>query len=418
MKGGSLPMKVYVARQPIFDAKRNCVAYELLYRDGLQNSFNANLDGTIATKRLASDALTAFGLEKLTNGRRAFINFTRELLLTDFASYFHPDDVMIEILEDVKIDGRLVQIIKDLRKKGYKVALDDYIGDPQLDILLPNVDLIKVDFLLLDEDSKHKIAKRLKRFPVKLLAEKVETQEDFDFAISLGFDYFQGYFFAKPQIYVSKNSRVLHQNFLRIMRELRSPEPDFDKITDIIQMDVNLTYRLLKLINSARYYVNNEVTSIKLALTLLGVEEIQKWFSLIFLRDTGTDEPTELVKTSLVRAYFSEKIAADFRMGDRKDEVFLLGLFSMLDSIMHTPMKEALTDVPLSDDIKEALLGTQNVFYDILSLISAYELADWGDVERIVAKYHLSLDNISSKYIDSAQFADYVFAETSFQSIS
>ncbi len=374
-------MDIFIARQPIFDKHIKVAAYELLYRSGRTNA--ALSGGDSATSSVIINGLLMIGLETLTDKKKAFINFTRNLLVDGTATVFPTETLVVEVLEDVESDPLLLESLKRLKALGYTIALDDYVESYVFEDIVALVDIIKVDFLLCDMSEITRIAKRFKGTRVRLLAEKVETQEQFEIAAKLGYTYFQGYFFEKPSIVASKDMQGIKVSHIQILKELGGDEPDFSRIAAAIESDLALTYKLLRLVNSAAYHGSSRITSIQQALVRLGMKEIRKWTALIMMRDAGEKKPEELVRASLVRARAMERLAEKVKLGSRKTEFFLLGVFSMIDVIMDRSLADILEELPLDDQIKKALLGEPNVLRKGLDIITAYERADWDSLERL-----------------------------------
>ena len=224
-------------------------------------------------------------------------------------------DLTIEILETQEIDDEFIEKCKEMKQRGYVIALDDFIGGNKFDQIIPYVDILKVDFLAMDSVSRQHIAEKYAPFGIKLLAEKVESQWDFDEAKRFGYHLFQGYFFEKPVMCKSKSINVSTYRYMEILKETTGEVPDFNRLSEIIKKDFSLTYKLLRLINSPAFYTVSEITSVNHALTLLGINEIKKWTTLIMLRDISTDKPDELIRVSLVRAIFAEKRSEERRVG-------------------------------------------------------------------------------------------------------
>lgn len=374
-------MDIFIARQPIFDKRMNVVAYELLYRSGKINA--ALSDDDAATASVLVNGLVTIGLDTLTDRKKAFVNFTRNLLLDETATVLPPGSLVVEVLENVESDPVLLEALKKLKAAGYTIALDDYIESYEYEDIVALADIIKVDFMLCDLPAVARIAQRFMGSRVRLLAEKVETKDQFELASQLGYTYFQGYFFSKPSIVASKDMQSIKLSYVRILEELGMAEPDFVGISAAIESDLALTYKLLKLVNSAAYMGQNRITSIHQALVRLGMKEVRKWTALIMMRDAGEHKPEELVRASLVRARALESLAVKVKLGSRKTEFFLMGIFSMIDVIMDRPLREILEELPLDTDIKRALLGEANVLRKGLDLIAAYERGNWAAVERL-----------------------------------
>ncbi|MDR1961233.1 MAG: HDOD domain-containing protein [Gracilibacteraceae bacterium] len=402
-------MKVHVARQPIFDSNRELRAYELLYRDG-GLAYNPNTDGNKATQAVVADAITAFGLRNLTNGKHGFVNFTRPLLMGALPSLLNPNEFVIEILEDVEIDDELLAQIEDLKRQKYILALDDYAGSVQNEEIFNYVNIVKVDFRLLDEKGRTEAARTLLSRNITLLAEKVETEEEFRQAIADGYTLFQGYYFAKPTVFSKATLDVSSNTFLRVMRELRRPEPDFRELASIIRNDISLSFRFLNQINSAAYYAGYRTNSLEEALVRLGLKEINRWVTLLFIRETVNKEMEELARMALVRGVFAEKLAQ--KIGPRQvspEEAFNVGMFSMIDAVLDENLTQILEELSMSSAVKEALLGADNLLGRILRFTLLYEAGHWDDAFVISAQEKIAMEEIADYYVEAIAYADAVF---------
>lgn len=402
-------MEVFLARQPIFDRKKQVVAYELLYRSSVKNTYDLSINGDLATASVVVDTLINFGIKRLTNGKMAYINFTRNLLLENLPELFDASQLVIEVLENLEVDDLLVDACKNYKEKGYTIALDDFVGDGTFDRLMPYVDIIKVDFLVLKSAGRAYVAKKYEHTGVKLLAEKVETIADYEEALALGYHLFQGFFFERPVMCKGKSIQVSTYRYMEVLNETISEEPDFNRLTQIIKSDYSLTYKLLRLINSPAFYTVQEITSVNHALTLLGINEIRKWTTLIMLRDISSDKPNELVRVSLVRGLFAEKLAHLMHLKSRETEAFLLGLFSLIDTIMEKPLFEIIEPLPLKEDLKGALLGEKNVFHDILKLLKYYEAGNWDVVIAMSEALNLDFRAINPLFVAAVDEATFLF---------
>ena len=303
-------MNVFVARQPIFDTKQRVYGYEILYRSGMENVYS-EADGDKASLFVIGSSLLVIGSQQISNGRKIFVNFTRNLLLEGMATYLPKEIGVIEILENIEPDEKLIETIKFIRSQGYMLALDDFVlKGNEYSPFLKLVDIIKVDFQHADERDRKVIADRFRNSgKVKLLAEKTETREDFENALKLGYDYFQGYFFCKPVILARRDISGRKIHYLRILKELSAENPSFKAIKEIIEHNPSFAYKLLQYVNSAFFGVRREVTSVRHALELLGEDEIRKWASLAVLMELGSDQPQELLRLSLLRGRFCENLA-------------------------------------------------------------------------------------------------------------
>ena len=404
--GDSRVVEVFVARQPIFDKKQNLFAYELLFRSGLENFYDPSQDGDHATKKLLSNSFLVIGMDTLTRGKRGFINFTKDLLTSGAASVLPKDLITIEVLENVEVDDSVIAACNQLKDSGYVIALDDFVLTDRFKPLVEIADIIKVDFIQTQGDERQKVIERVNNKNIKFLAEKVETAEEFDQARSYGYSYFQGYFFSKPVVVKGRDIPGNKINLLNILHEVNKPDIELNKIDNIIKHDVALTYKLLRFINSAYFRFSVNVESIKHALVLLGIKEIKKWVSLIALSGMASDKPQELVSVSLFRAKFSESICPKIGYRQRSSDFFLMGLFSVIDALVDKPMEELLSDLPISEEIKHALMGRENVFRDVYSLIIAYEKGDWEQTTIYSQKLSLPEEELPDMYLDSVKWAN------------
>lgn len=404
-------MDLYVARQPIFNIKREVVAYELLYRSSLENSSSFS-DGDAATLSVINNTAFAMGMDTLTDGRRAFINFTKNLIIDDIPSLFQKEAVVVEILEDIIPDEAFIEACKKLKERGYILALDDFVMENEWAYpLMDLVDIIKVDFMLTTAEERRHIVQRFSNGKVRFLAEKVETEDVFAEAVAAGYHYFQGYFFSRPVVVRGKDIKSFATNYLQVMSEISKPEADFDKIAQIIETDLSMSYKLMRLVNSPAFYSVSKVKSIKQALARLGQKEIRKWTSVLMLRDMSKDKPDEVARMSLLRGKFAELIAERLNLLPIKQEMFLTGLFSMLDVMMERPFGEILAEMPLADAIKEALMGMDNQNKRIMDVILTYEKADWHSFEMACLKVGLKAECVTDDYYSALGWTRELFGE-------
>ena len=397
-------MEVYVARQPIFTKNLQVFGYELLFRVSGETAYTGK-DGDFATSSVITDSFLVIGIDTLTRGKKAFINFTRNLLLDQTATILPKNLIVVEVLENIDPDSGIIAACARLKQLGYVIALDDFVFELKFAPLISLSDIIKLDMPVISQESSKKLIKdNCSR--IKFLAEKIETQEEFKAACDAGCTYFQGYFFSKPVVISQKDIPSYKMNYIRILHEANLPEVDFNRIEQIIKRDISISYKLLKFINSAFFGFRTNITSIRQALTLLGIKEFKKLLSLIILKGLGTDQPDELLIMSMVRARFCELIAEDFRIRGRSSELFFTGMFSLIDAFIRIPMEDAIKDLPLSKDTKTALMGKQCLFLDILNLAEKYEKGKWDDINIINEQFKLNSKQISNKHLASLKWAN------------
>ena len=402
-------MEHFIARQPIFDTRGRVYAYELLFRSGLHNYFDCDDQDHAAASVIANSNLL-FSLEEMTGSTRAFINCTRRVLLEDLMTTLPRQHAVVEVLEDIEPDEALIAACKRLKEQGYTLALDDFVYHQNFEPLLELADIVKVDFLLSDIAEQARLAQMMIPRGIKMLAEKVETHEVYEQAKKMGYQLFQGYFFAKPVIISRKDIPTNKIQFLRILKDVHAQEVDFKKLAQTIQSEVSLSYKLLKLINSAAFALRHKVTSILQALSLLGLKEIRSWVSLLSISSMADDKPAELVVSSLIRARLCEQLALPCRMGDRKSDMFLMGLFSLLDVIMSRPIDEILEEITVEEDVREALTGIPGAMLCVLQLVIAMEKGEWEEVSKRADELQIEEQPLSAAYVDAVKWAQDIYS--------
>jgi c-di-GMP-related signal transduction protein len=379
----NMGMDIYVARQPIFNQHMKLYGYELLYRKS-HNNFYEGMDDSKSTASLLSSTFLVIGFNELIDGTKGFINFSQDLLLEEVPLLLPKDKVVVEILERVEITDVVVQACKKLKALGYLLALDDFILDQnsgnELNELLQLADIIKVEFPNWPIEDQQKLIKKYRK-KITFLAERVETREEYQKAIQLGYSLFQGYFFSKPVIINAREIRSLDINLIRIMKELQNDEPDFDFIAGIIEKDLGLSYKLLRMANSIYFGMTNHIQSVQQALVRLGKSELLQWIHLMLLKDVQNTETEELVKTSLIRAKILALLAVEMGRKSCEPDGFLTGLFSSIDIILNDEMGKIVSKLPLVENVKEALLGGDSELRRCLNSILAFERGDWNEEE-------------------------------------
>jgi len=402
---------VFVARQPIFDRQQRVFGYELLFRSCLTNAYDG-AEGTQATSQVITNSFFSLGMGKILGGKRAFINFNRDLLVGECVSVLPSEIAVVEVLESVEADEQVMAACKHLKERGYLLALDDFVCEERLAPLAEVADIIKVDFLATPEAERRRLVRRYSGRGIKLLAEKVETPEQFRQAYQMGYSYFQGYFFARPVIISGRDIPAFKLHYLQILKEINLPELDYQRLENVIKQEVSLSYKLLRYINSAVFGWRGPIESIRQALVLLGESESRKFVSLVALPFLAQDKPEELVVNAVIRARFCESIAPRVGLSRRKADLFFLGMFSLLGVIMDRPLEELLAEVGLAPDVREALLEKscgRNPLCWILALVRSYEAAEWDRLAQAVRHLRLPAEVIPDLYLDSVHWADSVF---------
>ncbi len=396
-------MEVYAARQPIFDRNMKIYGYELLYRRSM-NNFYEGVDDNQATAELISNAFLTMKFDALTNGTKAFINFSRELLEKEIPMLLPKEQTVIEILERVEAVPSVIEACKQLKKNGYIIALDDFVFQESNKALIDYADIIKIEFPSVEYEKQQQLIDQYKH-KIKFLAEKIETRAEHRLALNMGYSLFQGYFYSKPVIVKGQGIRGLNANLSKIIEEVNKGEPDYQKITEIIEKDLGLSFMLLKLSNSAAFGTYYKIYSIKQALVRLGTEEIKKWIYLMMLKEVQNIENHELIKTSMVRAKLMELLATELGLKHKHLEFFMAGIFSSIDVLLNQPMKIVVEDLPLTNDVKEALLGNENNITEVLGHIVHLEIADWSNLSSQEFVNRLGKEKYMALYIKALRWA-------------
>jgi EAL and modified HD-GYP domain-containing signal transduction protein len=402
--------QAFVARQPIFDRRGKVQAYELLFRSSFENCFQCD-QPNVASSQVISNTFLTMGMDTVTSGKKAFVNFTRDLILNEVAFLFPRSQLVVEILEEVEPAEDVLQACRLLKDKGYVMALDDFVLSEAYLPFATLADIIKIDFRITDSEARSELIERLAEYSVSFLAEKVETHEEFEEARSLGCKYFQGYFFSRPKVISERDVPSSNRNYLQTLQALQRPNLSIDDLERIVKADVKLTYKLLRYLNSAAFAFVRRIDSIRHGLTLLGREQALRLISLVATAGLLENKAEELVVSSLVRANFCELLAEPLSLKNRRHELFLTGLLSMLDAILDQPMDKAVSTLPLSADVKDALLGKENDLARTLQAVAAYERGSWTDfagrAERLAApesgfpKLYLDALKTTSEILDN-----------------
>lgn len=372
-------MDVYVARQPILDKRLNTFGYELLFRDGPDNFF-PEIDEDAASSTVISNSFLGIGIEQLTGGKKAFINFTRNLLLKHVPCLFSPTILFSEVVETIEPDEDLLTAITQMNQNGCHFALDDFIFHEKFEPLMRFAAIVKIDIRQTPLKEAKKLIDQLADRPTKFLAEKVETKEEYAEALDIGFSYFQGYFFSKPEIIKRRSIAPSKIRLLQIIGELnRGDDADVNRLEDLIKSDVSLSYRLLQYMNSAFYHLPNKITSIRGAIVYLGLTEVRKLVTLLATAKLADSKPNELIRTSVLRAKLCELAGqAGGYQGDLS-ELFLLGLFSLMDAILDTEMELIINQLPISEQLKLALINKEGELAYYLEFVFNYERGLWDN---------------------------------------
>jgi len=400
-------MIIYVARQPIFDRQLKVYGYELLYRSDMNNQCPGN-DTEQRTAAVTVDSFMSIGIDAITRGKRAFVNFSKPLLNQGAALLMPSALLVVEVDEDVVPDQYTIAACAALKELGYLLVLNNITLQSKAMPLLEMANMVSLDFRDKSPEDQQTIIDYLEPYRKKILAKKIETPVEYRRARDLGYNYFQGHFFCQPEVFESKDIPAVKLHYMQLLQEIYKIEVDFDRLEKLIKQDVSLTYKLLKFINSMEFQILLPVRSIRQALTLLGQKNIIKWASLVTLRSMGLNKPNELIVTAMARARFCEELALQTDLKKSSDDLFLIGLFSLLDVFLGRTMENILNELPLTSQIKDVLLGKTNDISDIFYLVLAYERADWNQVDLIGNKLKLAKKTILKSYLIALKQTDLV----------
>jgi len=386
---------VFVARQPVLDRVRRVHGYELLHRTGQENR-DQGADAVRDAMRIIADVLNSIAFRALVGNRRAFIPMTYGTLVHEYYRALPIENTVLELLETVDPSDDVVAACRSLKRAGYQLALDDFNYHEGYEPLLEIADVVKVDFLATEYWERKSLADLLSKRNVRLLAEKVETHQQFREAVELGYSYFQGFFFCQPQIVRGREISSYKRNYVMLLQQVNEPRLDFKDLADVIRRDVALSCKLLKYLNSVPFAFRHKITSVKQALVMLGENAIRRWVGLTALSFLCEDKPSELVLLSMVRAYLCEELAADAGLDGRELDLFMMGLASALDAMVDMPRDELLIQLPLARDAKIALRGGRNRPGQVLALALALEAGRWGEVDDLIGQLHLTRQQVSA----------------------
>lgn len=366
---------LFIGRQPIVDRNQEVVAYELLYRAGNENHARFE-DGDLASSQVLVSTFMELGLERIVGSLPAYINLTRPFLTGELPLPMSPEQVALEVLEDIPVDAELMAGLRRYRRAGYPIVLDDFTWRHDTEPLLAIADVVKLDVLTLAPETLTEYVRRLRERRIAIVAERVETPEMFERCHALGCEYFQGYFLFRPHIVRGRSLPTNRAAVIGLLSRIEDPSAPLEELERLIVQDVTLSYRLLRYVNSATFAQRREIESIREAILLLGSRTIRNWASLILYAGIDTPKPPELLKTALIRARMSERLAEHFGALDPAT-AFTAGLLSTIDAVLDQPMDELLDAVPLSAALKLALLNHEGPLGELLARTIDYERAHW-----------------------------------------
>lgn len=391
----------YIARQPILDKSKRTVGYELLFRDGPKNTFPA-IDPEHATSRLLSDHFLSTHYATLGD-KLGFVNFPYQSLINKVPTLFPPESLVVEILEDCEPTAELLEAVKEMAGLGYKIALDDFVPSKEWRPFLPCISIIKFDIQAVPLEKAKLFIDRLTGSNIQFLAEKVETHEEFARAKKMGFDFFQGYFFSKPEMIQRKSLEPSFMTVVQLLTAISEQEIDYQQVESLISKDVTLSYKLLTFVNSSSI-VSNKIQSFKQALVYLGEDKLRKFISLVALASTQDNKPEYLYGLSIQRARHCELLAQQLANRIGTGQAFLMGMFSLLDSLLDRPIEQIINEIPVDDAVKFALTEGSGDLGKLLALVRNYERARWEQVADHCQELNLSQSALSECYDKSVKW--------------
>lgn len=393
--------KVFIGRQPIINRNKKIFGYELLFRKNIASDVEI-LDNIKATANVIVNALNNIGLKRLIGEKKGFINVDAEILESGIFDLLPKENMVLEILETVELTNNIVDLCRKLRKEGYQLALDDFIYIEPLSPIMSATNYVKMDLPMYNRQSLVEVVDQLKKYPIKLIAEKVETKEDFEFCSALGFDYFQGYFFAKPSVVAAKSLSPAQLVLIELSRSL-SREDEFSSIERLFKKNPELDYKLLKFMNSAAFYTAEKITSVRQSLALLGYRNLQKWVTLLLFAEEGGDfRSSPLLERAALRGRIMELLAKKISNDPvTADSAFMTGVLSLIDILLEVPIADILNEFNLSQEINNALIDREGFLGTLILIVEMLEQEKFTSIQQMLSKYNATLEDLFSIEIDA-----------------
>ena len=398
----ALPGQRFVARQPIFDASERVFGYELLFRHGFEECFQADPE---EAARSTLDSSLLFGLNVLCDDRRAFVNCTRDVLVHDLITLLPAQQTVVEVLETVPPDDRVIAACQRLKNSGYVIALDDFAPDDPREVLCNIADIVKIDLRATTSQQRSAMLDKYSSLKCQMLAEKVETQQEFRESRSLGFVYFQGFFFRRPELMRGRDVPASRMHYLRLLELVCRPELDLRELEKLVKQDAAICYRFLRYLNSPLFGFAGEIRSVRHAMAILGENELRRWIRLVVTLGAAEQKCSELVLTVLTRARFCELMSRRLRC---ESDLFLLGLLSLMDVILEISRDRLLQQVPIDREIKSALCGRPGRLLPVYQMMLAEEAGEWDQASSLAKQLHLSDEDTAAQWWLAVHWAQQV----------
>ncbi|MBU0970432.1 MAG: HDOD domain-containing protein [Proteobacteria bacterium] len=403
-------MDIFVARQPVFTANKKVFGYELLFRNSLSNTFSG-IEGSTATSSVLSNTFFSIGLHEILGEKPGLVNFTRDLIVRKMPLLFPREHIIIEVLENIEPDPEVMDALREFKRQGFRIALDDFVYDKKFDAMICLSAMIKFDIMATPLDTLEPIIAtiRANNTPLTLLAEKVETYPEFEQAKEMGFGLFQGYFFARPEILSKKDISPGQVTKMKLINAAGQKELNLAAIENLIKKDLSISFKLLKFINSAYFQRPTPINTIKDAITFLGIDELKKFLHVVVVSDLGDSKPDELIRSSVIRARMCEQCGKMLNTHFTTEELFTIGLFSSMDAILDRSMADILSQITFSDKIKDALLGKDKQYTQLHTLIKSFEKGQWDHKLFRLMDGRKIIEKLPELYKDALRMADSFF---------
>lgn len=398
-------LKFFIGRQPVLNRKQEIYGYELLFRAAGDHETAQFESQAQASASVISSALSNFGLQDVLGDKFGFLNITSGVLHSEMLELLPIEQTILEILETIELDDNVRLRCNELKSMGFLIALDDHIYAPEHSVFYKVVDIIKVDIMATDPLELPKIAANLLKFPVRLLAEKVETVEVFEKCMEYGFELFQGYFFERPVTITRNRIDPSGIAMMKLLQQLNE-NWDIDEVEDTFRENPSLTFNLLKLVNSVMIGLREKIKNIRHAIMILGINHLRRWIQLALFAgndDRGLNSP--LLEMAAVRGRLMELLMMQrthlARTSDIVETAFLTGILSLLDALYETPMEHVVESLNLSDDMADALLRREGQLGALLLLAERLEKADFTAVQVLLESLSISLDQLLEAQLDA-----------------
>lgn len=395
----------YIARQPIVDVKHHLFAYELLFRHSA-TALSARIDTDVdAGISVIANTLMNMGTEWLLKGKLAFVNMETSMLMSSFSTLLPAEKVVIEVLETVQATPEVLDRLDELKAAGYRFALDDYRYSAETEKLLAIASFVKLDVLAHTPAELVTLVGRLRKYPARLIAEKVETPEQFRHCQSLGFDFFQGYYFAHPENLAAKIINPVHATVVQLLEKVRQ-EADAKELELLFKKDVALTFKLLRYINSAGFGLSCEVQSIRHAVSILGMQPLYRWLTLLLVTAGGAPTMPTLARTAITRGRLCELVGKSCLPRADQDNLFIVGVFSLLPAFLEMPMEQVLERIVIPEKIVDALADRSGIYGPFLLLAEAVESGDAKQLEQLAGSLMMTPEKISQAHLQALAWVE------------